>query len=300
MFKGKRKFYYIIALVLLVVFYYWQNHTLQITRYEFAYENLPRGFDGYRIVQISDMHGKTFGRNNIVLANRIKRLKPDLLLVTGDMISSTMVDEDAFFDFLDQFDKACPVYLCLGNHEQIVRQLSISGKNNDRYRNFIDNISKKGAVLLDNEKTNIKNGEDVIVLSGLSLELYHYTRRDIEPYDENLSLTKSYIEGVLGSTPEGFKILLAHNPAYFDEYVSWGADLILAGHIHGGIIRIPFLGGLFSPDKIFFPEFDAGLFEKGKSKMIVNRGLGCLGYSKINIRLFNRPEITFIELLQKQ
>ena len=139
----------------------------------------------------------------------------------------------------------------------------------------------------------MKNDSDSITLLGLTPELYHYSRRDIKHYDENLSLTVSYIETVLGESPEQFNILLAHNPAYFKEYVSWGADLILSGHVHGGVIRIPFFGGVFSPEKIFFPEYDAGLFESRDSIMVVNRGLG---YSKVNLRLFNRPEISFIEL----
>ena len=290
MVKKNRKIYYIITftLIFLLLFFYWQNHTLQITYYELTYENLPKSFDKYKIVQISDMHGKTFGMENIGLANRIKSLKPDILLITGDMMSSTINDEGAFLEFLDHFNQACPIYMCLGNHEQIASQIT-----NDRYSNFINNIKEKGVILLDNEKVTIKNGPDTIAISGLTMELYHYSRRDIEPYDEDMSLTKFYIEEVLGKSPKEFNILLAHNPAYFKEYVSWGADLILSGHIHGGIIRIPFLGGLFSPEKIFFPEYDAGLFESRESKMIVNRGLG---YSKVHIRLFNRPEISLVEL----
>ena len=295
MFKKSRKINYILTftLVFLLLFYYWQNHTLQITRYELTYEDLPKSFDGYRIVQISDMHGKTFGMENIGLANKIKSLKPDILFITGDMMSSTINDEGAFFEFLDHFDRACPMYMCLGNHEQIASQLPNLSENNNRFSNYINNLTEKGVTLLDNRKITVENGEDSINIFGLTPELYHYSRRDIEPYDENLSLTESYIESVLGKSPKELNILLAHNPAYFEEYVSWGADLTLSGHIHGGIIRIPFLGGLFSPEKIFFPKYDAGLFESGDSKMIVNRGLG---YSKINIRLFNRPEISLVEL----
>jgi len=291
--KLNKKKYYILALILIfiIAFFYWENHTLQVTRYELVYDNLPKSFNGYRIVHISDMHGKTFGKENVGLAERIKSLKPDILLITGDMMSSTINDEGAFFDFLDHFNKACPIYMCLGNHEQIASQL-ITG-NSDRYTNFINNIRDKGVILLDNEKVKVKKGTDSITISGLTLELYHYSRRDVEHYDENMSLTVSYMEAVLGNSPEEFNILMSHNPAYFKEYVSWGADLILSGHVHGGIIRIPFLGGVFSPEKVFFPEYDAGLFESGTSRMVVNRGLG---YSKVNIRLFNRPEISFISL----
>jgi len=296
MFKKNKKLFTILIFLFLIVFFYWQNHTLQITRYELVYDNLPKSFDGYRIVQISDMHGKTFGKENIGLAKRIISLKPDILLITGDMMSSTINDEDAFLDFLDHFNKTCPIYMCLGNHEQIAGQLTSHG-DNSRYSIFINNIREKGVMLLDNEEISVKKGADSITISGLTLELYHYSRRDVEYYDENMSLTVSYMEAVLGKSQGEFNILLAHNPSYFKEYVSWGADLILSGHMHGGIIRIPFWGGVFSPEKVLFPEYDAGLFESGDSRMVVNRGLG---YSKVNFRLFNRPEISFIVLKSGQ
>jgi predicted MPP superfamily phosphohydrolase len=209
------------------------------------------------------------------------------------MLSSTVDDGGAFIDFLDQFDNACPVYMCLGNHEQIAKWINDSGDTRVDYYDFIQKVKDRGVVLLDNEKTTITRGSSKITLSGLTLELYHYSRRDTEYYDENLSLTKSYIEAVIGKRGNSFNILLAHNPAYFGEYASWGADLILSGHVHGGIIQVPFKGGLLSPERVFFPEYDAGLFEIESSKMIVNRGLG---YSVINIRIFNRPDISFIEL----
>ena len=159
MFKKNRKKYYIIAFILIFIaaFFYWENHTLQITRYEFDYDNLPENFDGYRIVQISDMHGRTFGKGNSGLAKKIISLKPDILLITGDMMSSTINDEGAFFDFLDHFNKACPIYMCLGNHEQIAKQLL---NDNGRYSNFIKKIREKGVILLDNEKVTVKKESD--------------------------------------------------------------------------------------------------------------------------------------------
>ncbi len=294
--KFKKLIYVISFFIFLILFLYWQNDTLQVSKYRLEYDNLPEEFDKFRIVQISDMHGKTFGVGNTALARRIKALKPDILFATGDMMSSTIDDGKAFLDFIDKLDNTCPIYMCLGNHEQIARWINDNGDTNVNYYSFIQEVKKRGVVLLDNEKTTITKGKSKILLSGLTLELYHYSRRDIEPYDENLSLNVSYMEGMIGKKEDGFNILLAHNPAYFKEYASWGADLTLSGHIHGGIIQIPFKGGLLSPERVFFPEYDAGLFENNSSKMIVNRGLG---YSVINIRIFNRPDISFIELNKK-
>ncbi|HHW22445.1 MAG TPA: metallophosphoesterase [Clostridiaceae bacterium] len=297
MIRKFRKLIYILSFfIFIMLFLYWQNDTLQVTRYSLEYENIPDEFNGFRIVQISDMHGKTFGSKNSGLAKRIRKLRPDVLLVTGDMLSSTVNDGGAFIDFLDQFGNTCPVYMCLGNHEQIAKWLNDNGDIRVDYYDFINKVRERGVILLDNEKTTLTRGKSKIILAGLTLELYHYSRRDIEPYDENLSLTESYIDSVIGKKEDGFNIMLAHNPAYFKEYASWGADLVLSGHVHGGIIRIPFKGGLLSPERVFFPEYDAGLFELDDSKMIVNRGLG---YSVINIRILNRPDVSFVEIIKR-
>jgi len=296
--KGKRKLRFFIAVIIFIlVFIYWDNNSLQVSRYTLYYDDLPDEFDNYRIVQISDMHGKTFGKNNSYLAYKVKKLEPDILVATGDMMSSNKDDGKAFLDFLDQFGNECPVYMSMGNHEQIARWLNGIEETNILYENFISEVKKRGVIVLDNESLLLSNKEadsndHPVYLSGLTIELYHYSRRDLNPGDESLYLKTSYISGVLGE-PKGFTIILAHNPAYFREYAEWGADLVLSGHVHGGVIQVPFKGGLLSPERVFFPEFDAGLFEEGGSKMIVNRGLG---YSQINFRLFNRPEISMITL----
>lgn len=296
--KTKRKLNILYVFIIFVVlFLYWDNNSLQVSRYTLFYDNLPEEFDGYRIVQISDMHGKTFGNNNSTLAAKIKALKPDIVLATGDMISSNKDDGKAFLDFLDQFNNECPVYMSMGNHEQIARWLNGIEEKNKTYESFISEVKNRAVVILDNEELVLSDkgdsrGEQDVILTGLTIELYHYSRRDLDPSDESLYLKSSYINETLGK-PKGFAILMAHNPAYFREYAEWGADLVLSGHVHGGVIQVPFKGGLLSPERVFFPEFDAGLFEEGGSKMIVNRGLG---YSQINFRLFNRPEISSITL----
>lgn len=294
MFRKKKGFYYaLIILTFILIFLYWQNYSLQISKYILSYDKLPQGFDGYRIVQISDMHGKTFGSKNSTLAKRIKDLKPDILCVTGDMLSSHVDDSRAFLDFLEEFEDFCPVYMCLGNHEQIVRWLKSNENGNIDYKVFFSEVESHGVNILDNETVVLKKGKDQIWLSGLTIELYHYSRRDTENFDNNLLLKKFFIDDAIGKPAKGFNLLLTHNPVYFDEYVLWGANLTLSGHMHGGVIQVPFKGGLLSPERTFFPKYDAGLFEEKSSKMIVNRGLG---YSQINFRLFNRPEISLIEL----
>ena len=256
--KSKKKYRFVLYILLLILlFLYWENNSIQVTRYVLDYDNLPQEFNGYRIVQISDMHGKTFGYENSRLAKKIKALGPDIVFATGDMMSSNVDDGKAFLDFLDHFNNESPVYMCLGNHEQIARMLD---GMDEIYENFIEEVKKRGVILLDNEEHIVTRGDDYIVIEGLTLELYHYSRRDLDPDDDSLYLKTPYINEKIGS-PQGFTILLAHNPAYFEEYCEWGADLTLSGHVHGGIIQVPFKGGLLSPERVFFPKYDAGLLK---------------------------------------
>lgn len=294
--KKKRPFgclYALICLLFLSLFWYWQNYSLQTVGYSLTFKNLPKDFDGFKIAHISDMHGREFGYNNRTLIERIRAFNPDIVVCTGDMISSNASDGQAFLDFLDGMDGRYPIYMCLGNHEQIADLDLLEGGTGDGYEAFMRQVEACGVHVLDNQSEMLERNGDQIRISGLTLALYHYSRRDGDYADENLFLKSAYIKNVLGPAFAGFDLLLAHNPSYFKEYAAWGADLTLSGHMHGGIIRIPFKGGLLSPEHVFFPEYDAGLFEEGASRMIVNRGLG---NSVIPVRLFNRPELTEITL----
>jgi len=294
--KKKKPFgclYILILIIFLGLFWYWQNYGLQTTKITLSYNGLPKGFDGYKIAQISDMHGIEFGRGNSALARRIRNFDPDIIVCTGDMISSHARDGQAFMNFLEEIGDKYPIYMCLGNHEQIAQWKEFESESDYGYESFIRQVKEAGVHILDNKSEILEKDGDKIRIIGLTLELYHYSRRDAPYADDDLLLRTEYIEEVLGPASGGFNLLLTHNPSYFSEYVKWGADLILAGHMHGGVIRIPFKGGLLSPEHVFFPEYDAGLFEKGDIRMYVNRGLG---NSVINVRLFNRPELTEITM----
>jgi len=294
--KKKKPFgclYVLFGLLFLALFWYWQNYSLQTVRYTLSCKDLPPGFDGYRIAHVSDMHGMEFGYKNSTLVRRIQEFDPDIVVCTGDMISSHARDGQAFLNFLECLGDRYPIYMCLGNHEQIAEWTELESKSDYGYDAFIRQVREYGVHILDNQTINLEKAGDQIRIIGLTLELYHYSRRDGEYADDDLLLKTSYIEKAIGPAGNGFNLLLVHNPSYFKEYVAWGADLVLAGHMHGGVIRVPFKGGLLSPEHVFFPEYDAGLFEDGNSKMIVNRGLG---NSVIQIRLFNRPELTEITL----
>ena len=249
--KKKKPFGFLIILLIvlsLFLFYYWQNYSLQTMRYVLEYENFPSSFDGFKIVQISDMHGMEFGLNNRTLVKFITDMNPDIIILSGDMISSNAQDGQACLNFLTGIGDHFPIYMCLGNHEQIARWYEESSDVAYGYDAFIKQVQQSGVHILDNEEVAFERNGETISIFGLTPELYHYSRRDIEYADDSLLLQKEYIEGVLGNSSKGFNLLLAHNPSYFKEYTAWGADLILSGHMHGGIIQVPFKGGLLSPE----------------------------------------------------
>ncbi|HOL16657.1 MAG TPA: metallophosphoesterase [Bacillota bacterium] len=264
------------------------NEAIQISRFDVGVAGLPENHAGLKIVHISDLHGKEFGPNNGRLAGAIIRLEPDLVFVSGDMIDSRKNGAGALINLLRELDGRFPVYCSLGNHEQIVKELT----GREKYRAFTEQVRAAGAILLDNERVEYTKDGVIFGIYGFTAALYHYTGSNIAWEGADLQL--SFIVSALGRPQEDeITVLLAHNPKYFQEYVSWGADLVLAGHIHGGVIRLPVLGGVFSPDLSFFPPYSAGLYHSGNTTMHVSRGLG---NSVIPVRIFNRPDLSLIQL----
>ncbi len=279
--------FYIIAGIL--IFLSAGNEIFKVSRFHIATGGLPEGHEGLRIVHISDLHGKQFGRQNRRLARAITRLEPDLIFVSGDMIDSHKDDGSAFINLLDELKGRYPVYCSLGNHEQIVR-----GDGSDRYDRFTGRLCAAGAVLLDNERAELEKGGITFGIYGLTAKLYHYSSRSISDTWEGAMLKAEFIEDKLGRPQDDeISILLAHNPKYFQEYVEWGTGLVCAGHIHGGVVRLPLRGGILSPDFTFFPPYDGGLYRSGETTMHVSRGLG---NSVIPFRIFNHPDISLIVL----
>lgn len=290
--KGALKTLFIPALAGLAIagFLIYGNNAIETSRFYISTGKLPPGSAGLRIVHLSDLHGKEFGRENRRLAKAISLLEPDLILVSGDMIDSHNDDGSAFINLLRRLNGSFPVYCSLGNHEQIVREAAETG----RYDRFTKALGEAGAVLLDNEKVTIKKEGAVFGIYGFTAALYHYSSLEMSRSWEDAVLKTQFIEERLGRPQEDeVTILLAHNPKYFPEYVNWAPDLICAGHVHGGVVRLPFLGGILSPDITFFPPYDAGLYRSGGSTMHVSRGLG---NSVIPFRIFNRPDLSLIVL----
>ena len=281
-------FIFIGIFILMYLYIKYNVNTLEVTKYVVENKKVPKEFDGYNIVQISDLHSKLFGENNKKLIQKIKSLNPDIVVVTGDLIDGENNNYNVALDFMKEISKLYRVFYIIGNHEQ----KSLIKKYKDEYKDYFNKLHQIDFVNLDNNKVEIVKGDSNINLYGLTVPYSCY--KYLFDNQETTSIDINFLEEKLGKVDrEQFNILLAHTPFYFDEYEKWGADLTLCGHVHGGIVRLPLVGGLLSPDRKFFPKYDLGEYTKNKSTMIVSKGLGG---SKVLIRVNCKPEIVNIKL----
>ena len=269
----------IIFLILLVVFLYtYLSKKVDITRYTVKSDKISKKFDDYTIVQLSDFHSKGYNDTTEIIINEIEKINPDIIVMTGDMISWDVENIEELEKLINDLAPKYPTYYINGNHEELSEILKPK-----EYENFINDIKSLGVGVL-------KNNYIELIKDDESINLYEI---DI-PLDGQTGL---YVSSGQLDDKNKFNILLAHNPLFIDDYSRWGADLVLSGHMHGGIIRIPIIGvGIASPEKDYFPKYDAGEFKVGNTTMIVNRGIGA---SSSGLRVFNKPEISVITLKSK-
>lgn len=266
-----------------------ENHMLSVSRFRAESEKLPRPFDGFRILLLSDLHGRTYGRENTRLLRKIETEKPDLVAVTGDVIDRSVLDCGVFLRLAEKIAPKYPVYFVMGNHELYL--------DPQARRDFLDRLGTLGVRVLDNESAVLERGGSRVTLYGLWYPLKYYREARGVPGGHR-KFGPEQMRAVLGACAgDGYSILLAHNPIDFDTYAAWGADLTLSGHVHGGMIRLPLLGGLLSPERRFFPEYCAGLYEKEGKKLLVSRGLGSGIFS---LRIGNRPELVTVTLTRPE
>ncbi len=266
-----------------------ENHLLQVSNYTIVSEKIPAAFQDFKIMQLSDLHSKRFGHDNVRLIRKIDAVQPDLLVMTGDMISRSDSNHTVFFQLAETLAKEYPCYYVIGNHEQDMKRHEL--------KLFLAKLTATGIRVMENENVEICKEDQKISLYGLSLPLKYYKQSKLwsapaAPFGER------EMERAMGQYNSAqYGILLTHNPLCFAAYAEWGADLTLCGHIHGGMIRLPFAGGLLSPEREFFPKYSAGIYEYGGKKMLVSRGLGS---GTFGIRILNCPEIVVITLAQSQ
>lgn len=258
---------------------YSENKRIDITSYDIYDERLPEGFDGARIVQLSDLHNSSFGKHNVRLISKIKAAEPDYIFITGDYIDSRRTDFKVT-DFLSKnITEIAPVYFCTGNHER--RHSHILKKLEKSFR-------KHGIRSLRNSFVYLKRGNSRIRLIGSDDPAFMKRKLEKEEREQLLSERLGHL-----CSSQDYNILLSHKPEYYKVYESSGAELVFSGHAHGGQFRLPFGIPLYTPDEGFFPKYAQGVHKIGGMTLVVSRGLG---QSVIPFRINNSPELVVVTL----
>jgi predicted MPP superfamily phosphohydrolase len=264
------------------------KYNYQIHRIKLSFDNLPEGFKGMKILQISDIHSGSFSNKEAVQrgVNMILNERPDIILFTGDLVNNTSVEMTDYIDMFSQLKAPMGVYSTLGNHDygDYVWWESKEAKhlNLERLKQI---HSQMGWRLLMNEHVALQRGGDQIALIGIE----NWSAKARFPKYGRMDLAYP------GAEKYPFKILMSHDPSHWDAQVRTkypDIDLALAGHTHGMQFGFEALGIKWSPVQYVYKQW-AGIYEEGKQKLYVNRGYGFIGYPG---RVGILPEITLIEL----
>ena len=271
--KSKKKLIVIISLITIaMIFLYKQNNDIVITRMQIASSEIPEDFNGYKILQISDLHSKEFGKNQQSIVKKIISEAPRAIFVTGDAIDSKNYNEDVCIQLFSQIIKVAPIYFVTGNHEVW----------SNRFDEFEKRLKDVGVIVLRNESQLINIKDSNILVVGVD---------DLD--SQGYSNMQTKINEMLTANDGYYTILLSHRPELIKMYSENDIDLVLSGHAHGGQIRLPFIGGIISPNQGWFPQYTSGIYHVDDTSMIVSRGLG---NSIIPQRIFNRPELIVVIL----
>lgn len=281
--RKKRKRVYVLSIIalLLIVFTIWVawgNSALMVTEITVLSDKIPSSFSGYRIAQISDLHNDEFGEDNKDLLELLESARPDIIVITGDMIDSYNTDISIALSFAKNAKEIAPIYYVNGNHEARI----------DEYPQLLQGLKELGVTVLENEKIKIENDGEYITLIGVNDPSYKTDYLFGDPQ----SVMTAVLEN-MDINIEEYNVLLSHRPELFDCYVKSDVDLVFTGHAHGGQFRLPFIGGVAAPGQGLFPKYDSGLYTESTTNMIVSRGIG---NSLFPFRINNRPEIVVAEL----
>ena len=276
--KKKHKGLAITAAILLLTAGVFLDSRFRIvdTEYSLYYENLPQSFDDYRIVQLSDLHMAQFGKDNEKLIENITGQKPDIIVITGDLLlryaeKTNGEQTEAIRPVLEKLSKIAPCYFVSGNHEWACGEIG----------ELTDLLKELNIYYLHNEFVLLEKGGENIVLAGVE-----------DPNGPaDMMKPNELAEIISNNYPDKYTLLLAHRNTWLTKYPNLPVDTVLCGHAHGGIVRLPLVGGVLGTEMDLFPQYDAGIFNEGSYDMVVSRGLG----GQIP-RFLNNPEVVTVVL----
>ena len=258
-----------------------------------------------RVVQLSDLHGASYGENNEKLLQRIEDLEPDVIICTGDMVNSAKDDVDYAVSLSKELSKIAPSYYVYGNNEvESIYDFSLNEKDLDEKFGF-DSDNRDETALLKVEDSFeeklesagikvLKNEKDTINIKNINVDIYGVLTSNPSSF---WSYSGKAFENYIYENPDNLKIMAVHEPFVFEEFTpdSWG-DLMVSGHTHGGVARVPVLGPMFTHEGGLFPErsgaFVYGRYNTAGSPLIVSGGLENSNVFRIN----NQPELVIIDI----
>nr|WP_122012253.1 metallophosphoesterase [Maliibacterium massiliense] len=262
-----------IALLVVLLFgawFYYGNNALQVTHHHLATGRAR----GVRLVHLSDLHEKSFGRDNVRLRALVAAQRPDLIVFTGDLVNRSSRHAARAAQLLIDLARIAPVYFVPGNHEHGAGCLPALCRT----------LARGGVHVLRNRMETLRVGESRVSLLGLD---------GPDAYPARVARAFAAL-----SSQRGLRIVLAHRPELFAHkkgahYCQHDFDLMCSGHAHGGQVILPFVGGVIAPGQGLFPQYCRGLYHKDGRSLLVSRGLG---NHVLVPRIFNRPEVGVLEI----
>lgn len=248
-----------------------ENKSLQADQFVYRSPKVTGELEGYRLVQVSDLHNARFGKENCLLLALIEAQMPDCIVITGDLLDSYQVRPALACDFAQKAAAIAPTYFVTGNHEHRLEQGAL--------KTFLARLEALGVTVLRNEAVTLGMGASSFRLLGV---------------DCQQGGTDTVQRLMADARPDQLQILLSHKPHYAENYARAGVDLVLSGHAHGGQFRLPAVGGLFAPGQGILPKYTAGMYRLGEqTTMLVSRGLG---NSSFPLRVGNPPQLCVVTL----
>lgn len=279
------------------------NQGVYIKKYNLKYTNLPNEFNNYKILQLTDVHSIRTKEQINQIVNKVKKQEPNIIVITGDLIDSgyyanqnsayqtkkISVIENLTIKFIQELTKISKVYYVYGNHEMML----LDDPENNKFKVKLEEL---GVQILNNEIHYLYEGESRIKLLGIQDPACLYKDKVYSKIEGSSSdKAKAILDDLYTKdSSKEFTILLAHRPECFKVYADYGIELTLSGHTHGGMLRLPFIRGIYAHPQGFFPDYSYGIYKNGNSKMIVGAGIGYSG--NIHFRVYNLPEIEVINL----
>ena len=286
----------IIAFVLIILIKSKYEINKYVIKNEIIYDKKIR--DKISIIFLSDLHEKVYGDNNYELINDILNNECKYIILGGDFIINSTKDiinntikyknTIRFINDLSKLNEKYKkkIYFSFGNHE-----LRLRYNNNPIFDQLVSNLEKNNITIIDDNFVELNNN---IRLYAISIFKGFYNKSFIFN-NKNKLLTSNIIKERLGELDKNkYNIILSHSPDYSDNLIDYGFDLVLSGHYHGGLIRLPIIGTVFSPDLMLFPMYSYGLYNKNGKYIYVSNGLG---EHYLNIRFLNTPSFLKLYLL---